>query len=137
MSSNIFTNESIFLNNSLNLPSEKINNNYTNNNQIYNIILQNILISLKNIDFANIKFSSIKFYSEKNKYIMPSIINISKKFIINNDIYLGTGLFYVIFINKKITISKPINDTITILNKKYELVELNNNCHKSFENIPK
>ena len=129
MASNAFFNQNIFINNSLNLPSEKIKLNYdfidlnTNNfeqDKFYNFMLENMINSTKNLDLTSINFSSIKFYSEKNKYILPSIINISKKFVIDDEIFLGTGLFYVIFIKNKIIVSKLINDTFVILNKKYE-----------------
>jgi hypothetical protein len=135
MSSNAFFNNNIFINNSLNLPSEIIKNNsefiysdYTDMNykKLFDNLLENIILSIKNIDLTNTKFSSIKFYSEKNKFILPSMINISKKFVINGNVFLGTGLFYVVFIKTKVIIAKPINDTFIILNKKYEPITTNN-----------
>ena len=135
MSSNAFFNNNIFINNSLNLPSEIIKNisefihsEYTDINykKMFDSLLENIIFSIKNIDLINTKFSSIKFYSEKNKYILPSIINISKKFVINGNVFLGNGLFYVVFIKTKVIIAKPINDTFFILNKKYEPLTTNN-----------
>ena len=129
MTSNAFFNNNIFINNSLNLASEKITfNAYGNTNTIsdkfYSYIFNNMLDTIKNIDLTNSKFSSIKFYSEKNKHIIPAIVNVNKKFTILDDIFLGSGLFYIMVIKKKIIAVKPLMDTFIILNKKYNIVSI-------------
>lgn len=141
--SNIFSYGDIFINNSINISTEKIDNiefkfdsNYNYINKVsYDYLLNNIITLLIN-DNLNIKFSSIKFYSEKNKYLAPSIVAINKKFILNNSIIMSFGLFYCVFLKKKIIIAKPLSETFTLIDKKYNLIKINDdhdyeNCIKS------
>lgn len=151
--SNVFFNNTLYMNNSLNLPSEIIDIQNTDiqiqytdlfiSVSSYKYLLSNVINSIAGLnglkdtlDLDNkpqeynleqkSSYSSIKFYSEKNKYLAPSIISVNKKFNIGNEIIFTTGLFYVIFIKNKILVAKPIMDTFVLINKKYKLINVLN-----------
>ena len=134
--SNIFLNSSLYMSNSMYLQTETIYddiNEFSGEETILplkmkNFFLDNITKSIKNTNFSDKRCSSIKFYSEKSKYLAPSIININKKFVFankilnntNNEILMGMGLFYILFLKTTVVDVKYIGDTFILINKKYQ-----------------
>lgn len=132
--SNAFFNNSLLMNNSISLDSENLDKlEYIDLNisiDSYKSLLSNIINTTINNNL-NDDVSSIKFYSDKTKFIAPSIVSINKKFKYKDNIIMSFGLFYVIFLKKKILSVKPILDTFTLIDKSYNLIKINNEINYS------
>jgi hypothetical protein len=113
------------------LASEKLLNfNYQSKNLMpldsYKYLLTNVINNLQEFKFKDQKYSSLICYSDKNKYLAPSIMSVNKKFTYENNVIMSMGLFYVVFLKKKIIVAKPIIDTFVLVDKNYNLISISN-----------
>ena len=125
----------VFLNNSLSLKKEIINDVIINDNKIsnehYKIILQNVSTSI--LKHSQKESSVLKFYSKKNGNIYSGLISVSKQFIINKQKFLSFLLVYGIYSNYKILSVKPISDTFVLIDTKENIVQIDTNLDSNIQ----
>jgi len=135
-------NKNININNNLILKSETIANLGIIDNcislQSFKKLLKNILKSVKDKNFTTDSCAINFLYNDKS-VLNTSILSVTKKIIIENNIEINCySLIYAISNKKNIICCKPILDTFFIINSENELIDINddyilnkNNEHKN------